>query len=312
MNKQHKASSPLIKILGISLILIFITGIGVIATNAKLTKVKIILSSDYEMIVLTSKTKVLDILNENKITLEEDDVVSPDINSEISDNKIIKITKVSEVEQEVAQTEETATTEEILSTYDTIKEKIVVEQVEIPYETITQEATGDGTKQNRVIQNGENGIKEITYKVRYQNDTEIERIELSSKIIKEPVNKIVEVKTIQVSSRFEAIRSAVSGTIAEYQEYAKSRCNDYGWTEHDYQCLVSLWYRESGWRVTAENRYSGAYGIPQALPARKMASAGSDYLTNYKTQIDWGLGYISSRYGSPSNAWEHSETNGWY
>lgn len=201
MNKNDKASVSVRKILGICLILIFVMGIGVMATNAKLASVKIVLSSNYEMTVLTAKTNVADILEENHITLLEDEVVVPNINSEISENKTIKITKLSELEQEVAEVEESITTEEILETYNSVIEKIITEQVVIPYETITKEATGEGTKQNKVIQNGINGLKEITYKVRYQKDVEIERIEVSSKIIKEPVNKIVEVRTIQVTSR---------------------------------------------------------------------------------------------------------------
>ena len=200
MNKNDKASVSLIKILGISLVLIFITSIGVMATNAKLTNVNIILSSNYEMTVLTSKTKIADILEENHITIKEDEIVIPDINSEITDNKTIKITKASNVQQ-VAEKEDSITAEEILQNYDTIVEKIITEQVVIPYETITKEATGEGTKQNKVVQNGINGLKEVTYKVKYQKEIEIERIEISSTVIKEPVNKIVEVKTIQVTSR---------------------------------------------------------------------------------------------------------------
>ena len=312
MNKNDKASVSLIKILVISLVLIFITGIGVVATNAKITNVKIILSSNYEMTVLTAKTKVSDILEENHITIQEDEVVSPSIDSEISDNKTIKIVKASEIEQEVAEVEEVASTEQILQNYNSVVEKIVVEQVEIPFETITKEATGEGTKLNKVIQNGENGLKEVTYKVRYQDDIEIERIELSSKIIKEPVDKIVEVRTVQITSRYGDDRAAVVGTVAEYQAYARQRCYEYGWTDSDFECLVKLWNRESGWRVTATNRSSGAYGIPQSLPASKMASAGSDYLTNYKTQINWGLSYIKGRYGNPTAAWAHSQNKGWY
>jgi hypothetical protein len=78
-----------------------------------------------------------------------------------------------------------------------------------------------------------------------------------------------------------------------------------------YSCLVSLWDRESGWSVTAENP-SGAYGIPQASPGNKMASAGPNWQTNPKTQILWGLGYISGRYGTPCKAWAHSQSSGWY
>ncbi|PWJ65974.1 hypothetical protein B0H03_102114 [Rathayibacter iranicus NCPPB 2253 = VKM Ac-1602] len=85
-----------------------------------------------------------------------------------------------------------------------------------------------------------------------------------------------------------------------------------GWADSEYNCLVSLWTRESGWNVYAENKSSGAYGIPQALPGSKMAAAGSDWASNPSTQITWGLGYISGRYGSPCGAWAHSESVGWY
>ena len=79
--------------------------------------------------------------------------------------------------------------------------------------------------------------------------------------------------------------------------------SSYGWGDDQMSCLVSLWNRESGWSYTATNASSGAYGIPQALPASKMASAGSDWQTNPATQIKWGLGYIKQRYGSPSAAY---------
>ena len=312
MHMKKKAPSPLMRIIGTCLVFVLFAGIGVMANNAKLKSVKIILSNNYEMTVLTAKTNVLEILDENHITLQDDEVVVPNINAELSDNKTIKVLKASEVEQEAAQVEETSTTEQILQSYSSITEKIVVEQIEIPFETITKEAAEEGTKQNKVVQEGQNGIKEVTYKVKYQNDTEIERIEISSKVIKEPVNKIVEVKTIKVTSRSEDVRVATTGSVAEYQAYAKSRCEAYGWSNTDFLNLVALWNKESGWRVTAQNRSSGAYGIPQALPGKKMASAGSDYLSNYKTQIDWGLGYIKSRYGSPTAAWNHSKAKGWY
>ena len=85
-----------------------------------------------------------------------------------------------------------------------------------------------------------------------------------------------------------------------------------GWGEGEFNCLVSLWNKESGWRVNAANSSSGAYGIPQALPGSKMASAGSDWQTNPATQITWGLGYIEGRYGTPCGAWSHSQSVGWY
>jgi len=77
---------------------------------------------------------------------------------------------------------------------------------------------------------------------------------------------------------------------------------EYGWSSGQMSCLTRLWIGESDWRWNALNRSSGAYGIPQALPASKMASAGADWKTNPVTQIKWGLGYIKSSYGSPCNA----------
>jgi hypothetical protein len=76
-------------------------------------------------------------------------------------------------------------------------------------------------------------------------------------------------------------------------------------------CLDNLWTRESGWRYNAENA-SGAYGIPQALPGSKMATSGADWQTNPATQINWGLGYIKSTYGTPCNAWAFWQSNGYY
>ena len=96
------------------------------------------------------------------------------------------------------------------------------------------------------------------------------------------------------------------------QAYAYDAVAGRGWGEDQYNCLVSLWQKESGWRVNAENSSSGAYGIPQALPGSKMATAGDDWATNAGTQIEWGLGYITGRYGTPCGAWAKSQASGWY
>ncbi|OIH98912.1 MULTISPECIES: lytic transglycosylase domain-containing protein [unclassified Curtobacterium] len=89
------------------------------------------------------------------------------------------------------------------------------------------------------------------------------------------------------------------------QSYARGAIGAYGWGGDQFSCLVSLWTQESGWRANALNASSGAYGIPQSLPADKMAAAGADWRTNAATQIDWGLAYIKSAYGSPCAAWGH-------
>jgi hypothetical protein len=95
------------------------------------------------------------------------------------------------------------------------------------------------------------------------------------------------------------------------QQIAMSMLGAYGWSSGEFSCLNSLWSRESGWSTTAANP-SGAYGIPQALPGSKMASAGPDWQTSATTQIRWGLGYIKGQYGSPCGAWSHEQATGWY
>lgn len=90
--------------------------------------------------------------------------------------------------------------------------------------------------------------------------------------------------------------------------------DQYGWGDDQFNCLVKLWNRESGWRWSAENPISGAYGIPQSLPGYKMAQFGSDWKTNAATQIKWGLNYIAGvpSYKTPCRAWAHSQATGWY
>jgi hypothetical protein len=96
------------------------------------------------------------------------------------------------------------------------------------------------------------------------------------------------------------------------QRIAYNMLSSFGWSPSTYySCLNNIWTRESGWRYNAENA-SGAYGIPQALPGSKMASAGADWMTNPATQIKWGLGYIQGRYGDPCSAWSYWEAHGYY
>lgn len=95
------------------------------------------------------------------------------------------------------------------------------------------------------------------------------------------------------------------------QGIAAGMLGRYGWGAGEMRSLVKLWNRESNWRTSAYNP-SGAYGIPQALPAERMESVGHDWRTSATTQITWGLRYIADRYGSPSAAWGHEISEGWY
>ncbi|MBS1672850.1 MAG: hypothetical protein JSS74_02670 [Actinobacteria bacterium] len=96
------------------------------------------------------------------------------------------------------------------------------------------------------------------------------------------------------------------------QAYAAGQLGGYGWGQDQFPCLYRLWMQESSWRADALNPDSDAYGIPQALPASKLAAAGADWRTNGNTQIDWGLSYIQDRYGSPCGAWAHEVAHNWY
>lgn len=106
-----------------------------------------------------------------------------------------------------------------------------------------------------------------------------------------------------------AAANTVEGAKATAQQMMSSR---YGWGGDQFSCLESLWTKESGWNYQAYNADGGATGIPQALPGSKMAAAGADWQSSAATQIAWGLGYISSTYGTPCSAWSHSQAMNWY
>ena len=97
------------------------------------------------------------------------------------------------------------------------------------------------------------------------------------------------------------------------REVAKSLMEEkYGWGNKQYACLDDLWIKESNWNYRASNKRTGAHGLPQALPATKMDSAGTDWRTNPVTQISWGLRYIDVRYDTPCKAWAKFKRSNWY
>lgn len=227
MNKVKNTSISYRKVIAISVVFIIILGISVIAGNAKLNNVKIKFSNNHEITVLTSKTKVSEILEENHIMLSSDEAVIPATTEEITDTKTIIITKVGEEPTKIAKVSEEEldnNIDEIAKNYSNITEEIITVQEEIPFETITKDVSKGDKTTNRVIQYGKNGIKEVTYKVKYKNGEEIERIELSSKVIKEPVNKIVQIQT-KVTSRYSSRGSGVTtATSGKYKVTAYCAC----------------------------------------------------------------------------------------
>lgn len=241
VNDDEKASISLKRILGICLIFLFISGICVFAANKQVKNVKITLSNGCEMNVVTSKTKVADILDEKHIILLPEEKVTPDENTTIGANGEIVITEktaqeeVAELvsnETEAANTEEEKTTElsmdMIAQAYNPITEKTIVEVQSIPFETVTKNvANGASQTKDQVIQEGKEGKKEVTYRVKYQNDVEIERTEISSVVLEEPVNKVVQVRAVtNRSSRTNApvTTSATGISLGRYKLTAYCGC----------------------------------------------------------------------------------------
>ena len=175
--------------------------------------------------------------------------------------------------------------------------EVTVEE-EIPFAEETVRDFNLASGKTEVKQLGEVGMKQITYKVQYINNEEVAREVVSEVVVREPVSRIVAIgakKSIPPEW----------GTCAGWAREA-------GVSEDDLSSALDLIYRESGCRVDARNAYSGAYGIPQALPGSKMAAYGADWETNPVTQIKWMSGYVTGRYGGWKQAIEFWYAHGWY
>ena len=302
MKREEKASISIMKIICVSIILILISGISVMAVSTDLKDVKIVLQNGYEMTALTSKAKVSDILSENNIILDENQKTEPDLDSEISAGDTIKIVDKSYNEVQIAQISEEGietSLEQLLENYAPITEKIVVEQVAIPYETITKNATGATTDtSNKVIQEGKDGLKEITYKVKYQNNVEIEKTVISEVVKQEPVNKIVQVqkKTTSRGSTLPRTSSTGSGTVYKITAYCScSKC-----------CGKSTGRTASGTRATAGRTVaaSGKFAFGTKLNIgghiytvedRGGAVNGNKidiYVNSHAEALQWGVKYL--------------------
>lgn len=161
------------------------------------------------------------------------------------------------------------------------------------------EAIQDANKDSgykEIKEAGEKGTKSVTYEVEMQNGKEISRKKINETEIKAAKKQVVIVGTKT---------SLPAGSHTDWMSAAGISASDQG----SANAIIS---QESGWRVNATNRSSGAYGIPQALPGSKMASAGSDWQTNPITQLKWMNSYVVGRYGSWQNAYAHKKSKGWY
>ena len=301
MNKTDRGSISILKIIGISLIFVLIFGLSVLATEIDMRSVEVTMANGYTMTIVTTKTNVAEILKDNNIFLEDDEKVSPELDSDLTEDNKIVITNKSEQEVQIAKLSESGletSLDEILESYAPIIEKIVVEQVAIPYETITKDVSQGATdKKNKIIQSGEDGIKEVTYKIKYQNDAEIEKIILSENVIKEPVNKIVQVqKNITTSRSGTTITTTGEAKIFKVTAYCScSKC-----------CGKQTGITASGTRATAgktvaaSSQYSFGTkllinGQVYTVEDRGGAIKGNKidiYMDTHAQALSWGVKYL--------------------
>jgi hypothetical protein len=197
----------------------------------------------------------------------------------------------------------------------TIRTTVVTEETEIEFITSATEDPTIAVGKDIVKRAGKTGLAEITYQVKLVDGNEVSRTELDRVVTTEPTEAIVIRGTGDLADIAAALETAEgnTGNKAGNKEFAKLFINqDYGWGDEQFSCLETLWFRESNWNHKATNPTSGAYGIPQSLPGRKMAEFGDDWKTNPATQIKWGASYIEDRYGTPCEALDFFYDRNWY
>jgi resuscitation-promoting factor RpfB len=194
----------------------------------------------------------------------------------------------------------------------------------LPYGTTTRKDSSLTVGKTDVVKAGRVGKVRATYAALYIDGKLSGETRLSSQTLRAARAQIVAMgtkkahahNTRQSSSGGDAnppgTPSAPAPSPGSAKAIAKQLLAARGWGENQYSCLVSMWSRESGWRVHASNGGSGAYGIPQALPGSKMASAGPDWQDSAETQIKWGLKYIAARYNTPCGAWSFWQAHNYY
>jgi uncharacterized protein YabE (DUF348 family) len=226
----------------------------------------------------TTQSTVRGLFKEAGIALADGDVTSVPLDAAAVDGMIIMVSR------------------------DASSSRTVTEVLPFGTETVEDPSLPEGYESIRTA--GVPGEAEVKYAVKTVGGAVVERTVVERKVTRKPVNEVVVVGTMDVATAPVDPGSA--------RALGQAMAAERGWGADEFSCLDQLWQKESGWRWNADNPSSEAYGIAQANPGSKMATVGSDWLTNPATQIEWGLGYISGRYGTPCAAWAHSVEIGWY
>ncbi|MDR1266456.1 MAG: ubiquitin-like domain-containing protein [Propionibacteriaceae bacterium] len=232
-------------------------------------------TADGQNFALHSPGRVADALEAAGLSYDEDDIITPEPTTWLNQGLAISLVRV-----------------EITT---------VEREVEIPFETT--ETPDESLYQGRttVDQAGQAGLRHETVVQTTHDGQLVDEQITATTIVSQPV---AQVQRLGAKPLPVVVNS-------EVKQIAYNLVLERGWDDSQFNCLDNLYQRESGWNPYAANP-SGAYGIPQALPGSKMASAGADWQTNPRTQIIWGLGYIVGRYSTPCGAWSHFQSSGWY
>lgn len=252
--------------------------------------------------IRTQAQTVGELLAEKEVKLAPDDTVQPSVDTPISENLQIFVTRFG------------------------VQVITAEESVPMPVETVDDNSLSYGTVAIR--QKGAEGKKSVTYQLQLQNGVETGRTMIQEVIVTEPVKQIVARGT---SGKFENFNAdgipgrVYCGSPAQRNwknintanaALGRAMAEAKGWTGAQFNALLELFACESSWNERAGNPSSGAYGIPQAWPATKLADTsqcgGAGYLTDPQIQISWGLCYIQRRFGSPSAALDYHYRNNFY
>lgn len=223
-------------------------------------------------------TDVKSVLDAGDITLDTEDTVSPSLDTKVNENTVIKIERAGA--------------------------SVEVSDTDIAFNTVKKETSSLPKGQEKVETEGEKGVLETTSLVTRSGDQVVSSNVFTSWVKKAPVDKVILVGTSTVSSP-SAASLGTTTPAGEIQSWAHDYLISNGYSEADFTAANFIISHESGWSPTATNPSSGAYGLPQALPGSKMASAGPDWQINYQTQFKWFVNYCNGRYGSISGAYEH-------
>lgn len=245
-------------------------------------------------------TTVKDVLDAGDITLDTDDTVSPKLTDKVDESTVITIERAGA--------------------------ELETKETSIAFNTVKKETSSLPKGTEQVETEGEEGVMETTSLVKRAGDKVVSSNVFASYVKKAPVNRVILVGTAEQTvapttndpgsdnSSSTPVSSSLGTTVpaSEMQQWAHDYLISNGYSEDDFTAAVFIISHESGWNPSATNKDSGAYGLAQALPGSKMASAGADWQTNYQTQFKWFMSYCNGRYDSIQGAYQFWITYHWY